>query len=261
MSDALKGFIRAVIILSILFLVFYVFSYKIWEKKEFDSDVIYNEEDINKNDKPIINDVNIEEVGKSLYGKFNFEFLENNFGSSYFNEYYKLDGNYSKDFSSDFIVYTAVVNLLKNSFSNTCNTTNIITLSMLNDTVYELFGFFITNDSKEIVLDGLKITYDSNNKIYLVENNKCSGNLDKYSGYIKTELYKVEKNLDNTYVYETVYFYNVDKETGVENYYSGLNNKSKILAHKNIDLDRTKLSRYILIFDSNNKLIKIQKDF
>lgn len=261
MNDILKGFIRAAIILAVLFLVFYIYSYKSWEKEDFGSNIIYNEEDIYKHDTPIKEDINVEEVGRNLYGKFNFEFLENNFGTSYFDEYYKLDSNYSKDFSSDFIIYTAIINLLKNSFSNQCNTTNIITSSMVNDTVYDMFGFFVTSNSSSIVLDGLTITYDSVNNIYLVENSKCSGNLNKYSGYIKTELYKVEKNLDNIYVYEIVYFYNIDKKTGEENYYSGLTRDSKILAHKNADLDRTKLNTYILIFDSNNKLVKIQKDF
>ncbi len=111
-NDVIKGFIKAVIFLFVVLLVWTLIRYSRWHQKDLDDfDIKYVErgEDIKEE---------IADKGEyeELYNRVSFEHIESNFGREFFNIYYE-----KQEFSDEYYIFMGLINILKDELKNNCN--------------------------------------------------------------------------------------------------------------------------------------------
>ena len=257
MNDMLKGFIKACVILLIIFCVWYFVSYKVWESKNFDDEYnylkYYDEDEYNQvtaGDKVDLN------IAKKIYDKVNFKNVNENFGNEYFSLYFGSKYLSIDELPDEFLVYLAVVDLEKDSFLLECNTTRSINASIVDSKIKEIFGNINYEEKSFKSIDGsLEINYDKGSNTYFVTNKKCSGVLFGAS-HIRTEMYDVKARGNFLEIYEYVYYleYIKNKDGSYNiNYYDSLDNKGNVIAvNKLDDIDKKKFSKYKFTFVKKN---------
>ena len=139
MSDIAKGFLKALLVLLVLIFLFYIIRYNVVINKGFPE---VNYEEILEDEKNHYEEVkiDIDNIGKKLYEKVNFKFIETNFGKEFFNNYYITGIDFSKNVNSDLVVFLAIINLKKDSFMDMCNNSVNVLKSDVNDEIKKLFG-------------------------------------------------------------------------------------------------------------------------
>ncbi len=267
MDNIFKGFIKAFFILVVICTILFSISYNAWKNEGFSDDLNlsdYFEEE--KHYYPQVTD-NKKEIAKELYKKINYKFVEENFGTDFYDEYYE---NEDSDFSSEFMIYLAIINLEKDSFMTECNNKIILSSDVVDNKIQELFGTNATyeNKSYENKEKTFAINYLSDSSTYEVVNTSCSG-IEFQKNYIETEFFdskQIDKNLIVTEItYYTSYTLKVDGSY-VLNYHSGLTPDSNIIYNSNMtaNIDKNKFTKYNYIFVeiSPNKyyLSKIEKE-
>lgn len=259
MNDSTKKFVKVSVILLIVITIIYVIGYKKWEKQEFDDRIDYSE----YIEKPQLQEEKIitEKDAKILYEKINYKFVEENYGNDFFDIYYK-----NKEFSSEFIIYLAIINIQKDSFRIDCNKTIEIDKKIVDNKIKEIFGSKIKyNDTDIITLNNsLKIEYVENLKKYIITNSKCSGN-NFGTGYIETEFLSYQETNGILQIIEYAYYIDYKKDEDgqyIINYYDSLDNTGNIIA-KNKITEKDKLLKYKLVFEKDTEGIyafkKIEK--
>lgn len=264
MSNASKGFIKAVLILMVIVATIYIVGYQLWINKDFSDD-----EDYSKyfDEEPQLQEEELfdKEEAKKMYEMINFKMVQENFGKELFDIYYK--NNYKETFTSEFIIYIGIINLNKDKFMIECTNTDEITLEELDKEIKAIFGD-IEYKKKSFNLENgtLLIEYIESENIYKITNTKCNG-LTFGKDYIETEFIEAKVKDNNIEIYEYAYYvsYSYD-DTGnyILNYHKGLNGSTPIIGtSKDVSLNKNKLLKYKYIYEKdesgNYYLIKIEK--
>ena len=257
-SDALKGFVKAFIILGVILTGWFFFRYYTWHGKDLDDfDLTYHEDDDIKEEK-VLDDKEY----KDLYNKMSFEYMENNFGKEFFDMYY---GN--KEFTDEYYIYVGLLSLLGNELTVNCNIDKAISSFEVEMEVRNIFGDInFTNNSFKVNNGTFSATYNDIDNMYRVVTNKCSG-FDFSNGGIKTEYYKSALAGDFLYIYEKVAYldYSTDESGGlVFNYHGGVSKEDNIIANNYDEEMAKKLPTYRLIFEKSGesyKFVSIVKEY
>lgn len=269
MNGVLKGFIKAFLILAIIVSIWYVVSYKIWQNRGFDDNLDLSKyfEEEKKYYEEVID--NKEDIAKSLYSKINFKMVEENFGTNFFEEYYGKDSTNLKNFTDEFIVYLAIINLQKDLFMTECNQTQVLSSEKVDDKIKEIFGKNVEYENVSYSnSDGsFIIEYLAESNSYKVTNTKCSG-IGFKKNYIETEFFESKVVNNDIIVTEIVYYtsYSLKSDGSyVLNFHYGLDENSQVIYNSSMgnDIDKNKFMKYNYTFiegsNDNYYLSKIEK--
>ena len=260
-SNAVRGFLKAIIIVGVVFAITYFFSYNKWLHHDFNNvDITYKTDSYQDDDykaqyKEIEDNT---ELYKKLYNSISYEFLEYNFGSEFYDIYYN-----NKEITDEFIILTGIVNLIDKDVAINCNLETEINSSIIKNKVDSLFGGVKYVDKSFTTKDGkLEIVYDKNNSKYKIKlNGNCSG-FDYSEGGIKSTFYGAEKTNSYLYIYEkAMYMERLVDDNGNMTfvYHSGVTKDSPVLATRYEDVDIESLPTYVYKYGSNNGKIYLQE--
>ena len=249
-SNAVRGFLKAVILVGTLFIILYFVSYNKWLDHDFDSvDTTYRVDDsIEENSK---NNSEDNKKYQSLYSKISFELLQYNFGEEFYDVYYN-----NKEFYDEYYIYVGIVNLIKNDIIVNCNFERDIKGIDLKKEINTLFGN-IKYNNKSFTTKNNKITisYDSIEDKYNIKvNGTCSG-YDYSNGGIKNIYKKYEISGDYLYIYEKALYVDTTKDKNgniLFNYHKDINKSSNIIANSFDKVDELVLPTYVYKFAKSN---------
>ncbi len=255
-----KGFIKAVVVVGIVYAVFYYFTYNNWNSQNLDDiDVSYKEENAHLGDDYPETKEKTDDY-RLIYEKYSFEFVENNYGEEFFDMYYK-----GTPFNSDYYIYLAIINLMNNENAINCNLEKTFTKDEVANKINELFGKVNYEDKSFTTKNNyLSIKFSGDN--YLVKvNNKCGG-FDFTNGGIKN---KYEKSLvleNELFLYEKAFY--VDYSTNLDgnivfNYHSLLTKDSPIVGTDFNKLNMDDFKSYVYKFTIDNggyRLVSISEE-
>ena len=261
MKEASRGFVKAVIIVAVLFSIIYFFSYKRWISKDFGSEEIkYNYNVGEKNNEDVVEVKKNSMSYLNLYNSVNYEFLENNFGEEFFDIYYN-----NQKFNDNFYTFVGIINLINKDLLINCNYDKILSLAQVDSSINSIFGNVKYNNISFKTKNGhLSIDYDNDLKGYHVVTDACSG-FDFSNGGIKTEYYETFSSNDYLYIDEKALYmeYSLDINGKFSfNYHSGITKNDKILSNKYEEIDKSKIPTYRLIFkniDGNYYFDSVEK--
>ena len=245
MNGFAKGMIKGLIFVAIIGAVIYYVSYRNWLNQDF-GDLVVNykeDEDVVKPTKPNID-------YKALYGKVNYKFLEENFGSEFYDIYYM-----NVPFSNEYYLYVAIINIIHKELITECNYYRELSSVEVEWKVKEIFGDV---DFKKISFETedkhLSITYNQEMDVFIVKTNSCSGYDYKNGGIYTTATdYKVEG--DYLYIYEKAMYLNYTYDNFgnlIFNYHNGLKSTDKIVANDIDSIDLDSVTSYKLLFRKTN---------
>lgn len=261
-SSALKGLFKASVILGILYFSLYYFAYNKWLNDDSleNVEINYGNYKITGN-KDDVKKENISKVDyRNLYEQINYEFLEYNFGSEFFDLYY---GN--SDIVDDFYLFVSIANLIKVNTLLDCNVVKEIDKKDVDKKINELFGSVTYIDKSFKNKEGsLSFEYDSERNKYIVKTNKCSG-YDYSKGGIKNIYY--DSYIDGKFLYireKSLFLDYTNDSFGniIFNYHEGLDKNSKILSNdlSKINLELLPTYVYKYVYDNGNySLVSIGK--
>jgi len=251
-----RGFLKAVILVGLIFIVAYFFAYNKWLNQSLDNvDITYRIED--GGDSKISNNDQVTEKYKDLYSKINYELLQYNFGEEFYNIYYK-----EESFNDNYFIYTGLVNLIKSDIIVNCNLERTVSVSELDSEIKSIFGNVkYNNKSFTTKNNNVVITYNSNENNYDIKlNGKCSG-FDFSNGGIKNIYKKAEIKDNSLYIYEkALYVENIKDNNGniTFNYYKDITKDSLILANSFDKVDVGDLPTYVYKFELENNQYTIK---
>ena len=253
---AVRGFLKAVIIVGLIFVVFYYVSYNKWLNHDFDSvDITYRNDDLDDNSSK--NDSINDKEYKELYSNINYELLQYNFGEEFYDVYYN-----NKPFYDEYYIYVGVINIIKNDLIINCNFERTIKVSELQNKINSLFGNIKYNNKSFTTKNNkISINYNADEDSYTVKlNGTCSG-FDYSGGGIKSIYRKTEIDNNSIYIYEkSLYVLNIkDKNGNIKtNYYKDINKDSQIIANTFEKVDIGVLPTYVYKFtkENNNYTLK-----
>jgi hypothetical protein len=259
MNKIMSAFVKASIVVLVLFIIVYTLSYNKWKKNSNFDDIDITYKETGTNGEKV--DIKQQETShEELYSSINFEFVENNYGEEFLPVYY---GSQEMDFK--YYLYMAIVNIIKTETKTDCNLTKTVRKSDVDKMINYLFGAvpyidlsFSTNNNYMVV------DYDSDNNIYNVTVNKCS-EYDFSQGGIKTQYIKEEIKNNTLYIYEKAYYveYSIDENGLLSfNYHSGVDKNSPVISKSIETLDLNKVDTYVYKFDkgkSSFNLVSIDK--
>lgn len=249
MNNIVKGFVKAFIIVGVIYLLFYYISYNVWLKKGFDNiDVTYKEENTTNQNEPQPSNQEYQD----LYNKLNFEVLETNFGEEFTNIYFG-----STSFTSEYYLYMGIISLVKDNFVTNCNFEKEIPVQEVDFKIKELFDMPIYENKSFSTKNGyLNITYDGSRGVYVVKTNKCSG-FDYSKGGVKTQIYNSNTAGNHLYIYAKAYYVDNSQDSNgalTFNYHSGPKKEYPTIANNIDKLDLNKVATYKYTFvRENNK--------
>ena len=251
MISFFKGMIKGLLIIAVIGAIVYYVSYNSWINEGFDKlGTGYND---TYQEKPV--EVNY----KTYYEKVNFKFLEDNFGSEFYDMYYSKGS-----FSNDYYLFVAIINMINKDLLTECNLNKELNGIEVEWTLRNIFGdvnfekeSFTTKDNK------LSVVFKEEPNIFVVTANSCSG-YDYKNGGIYTTATDAKFEGDYLYITEkAMYLENAYYTSGILtfNYHSGMTKEDPIIAN-NIDrIDLTKVPTYKLIFrkiDDSYKFIRVE---
>ncbi len=251
MKQAFKGFIKAFVIVSVLFSILYFVSYRRWLNRDIkSSDIKYNYIEEGSS----IKNVDLKKENKSdfsyLYNKVSYEFLENNFGEDFFDYYY---GN--KLLSDEYYIFVGIINLIHNELVFNCKYDKVISTSLIDESIKSIFGDVKYNNTSFVTSNKhLSVEYDDESLSYHIKTDKCSG-FDYSNGGIKSEIYEVYSFNNNLYIDEKVMYldYSLDSFGNIIfNYHSGISKNDKIISNKYEEINKNDLPVYRYSFIEKN---------
>ncbi len=258
-TSAGRGFLKAIILVGVLFAIIYFIHYNKWANHDFNTvDITYktnqNQEDNTEEDIEIKDSTS---DYKTLYSKLNYELLEFNFGEEFYDIYY---GN--KSFYDEYFIYIGVVNLLKNDMILNCDLQTSVNESDLNKEIKSIFGdVSYTNKSFTTKNGNVAIEYDSSSNKYNVKlNGKCSGFSEEFNG-IKSMYLKAEVVGDNLFIYERPYYVESFKDVNGNlsfKYHKGIEKDSEVIATDYNKFDMTLIPIYKYTFLKSNDGYKLE---
>lgn len=246
MREVSRGFVKAAIIVGLLFAVVYIVSYRNWINKKFDgTNFKYNEESQNV----VKKELNVSDY-LDLYNKVSFDFLENNFGEEFFNIYY---GN--EKFSSDYYLFVGVLNIISKDLVINCNYDRVLSSLEVDSSIKSIFGN-VEYDKKsfETLNHHFSIEYNEELDSFHILTDKCSG-YDFSNGGIKSELFGAQMIQNNLYLDEVVMYvdYSMDSNSNMKFYYrAGIDKNSKFISNNYEDVDKKTLPVYRYTFKNEN---------
>ena len=255
-NSVVRGFLKAIIIVGVVFAIVYFLSYNKWLHHDFDSvDITYREDEGQKKDDNKGEESTTEY--KELYNSINYEFLEYYFGDEFYDIYYN-----NKPLSEEYFIYVGIVNIIKNDATANCNYETIIDSAKLKDKINSLFGNVSYTDKSFTTKNGyLTIEYNSSSNSYRVKlNGVCSG-FDYSNGGIKNVFVKSVKEGDNLYLYENAFYLNYSKDVSgniMFNYHKDIFSDSKVIANNFEKLDLSSVPTYIFKFVKSNNVYTLQ---
>lgn len=255
-NSVVRGFLKAIIIVGVVFAITYFLSYNKWLHHDFDSvDITYHEDGWQKGEESKGEESTTEY--KELYNSINYEMLEYYFGEEFYDIYYN-----NKALNDDYFIYVGVINLINNDTLANCNYETVIDSSKLKEKITSLFGDVKYTDKSFTTKNNyLSIVYNSNENNYKVKlNGVCSG-FDYSNGGIKNVFKKSVKDGDNLYLYENAFYLNYTKdESGniIFNYHKDIFKDSKVIANSFDKLDLASVPTYIFKFVKSNNMYTLQ---
>ena len=256
MTGMFKGLFKGLLVVLIVGFFIYYLSYNDWINKGFDDlGTKYNDEELEeKNDnKPSID-------YKKYYERVNFGFLEENFGSEFYDMYYS-----NEEFSNSYYLFVSVINLINKNIITECNYSREFNAVEIEWKVNEIFGNVdFKKESFETKDKHLSIKYNENVDTFIVTTNACSGYDFKNGGIYTTA---VDYSVSNDYLIieeKPLYLdYSYDNNGNlVFNYHGGINKENLVVANNIESVDLKKIPSIKLLFKKNNdtyNFVKIQK--
>lgn len=235
MDNVLKGFIKAIFILGVLFVIFYMVRYSFWNSRSIDDNLDLSDyfEEPERKDEQVDT-----EVAKELYELINFKKINYNFGEEFWSFYYGGRENLISKFSNSFIVYLGVINAVEDRLGLNCNDSFKVDSSNVDLEIKKIFGDIkYTASSFTLKNKALKVTYNEKDKTYTVENKRCSG-IEFGSDHIETKMVDVKMNDNYLEIYEISYYVSYDNNSDgsyVVNYHKGPNKDTSILCRNEIE--------------------------
>ena len=255
MNNKSSKFLVVASIIVFAFIVFYLIRYQEWQKtpiKDDYSDTNYNEND-NKPKEDKVSKID-DKKAKSLYNKYRFSTLENIFGSEFKDIYY-----YNRDFSSEYMIYLAIINLYNNDIQFNCHFKKEISANDLDIKIKELFGNHLY-EKKSFTVGKFIVNYENN--VYNIEIDSCENSTLNHN-FIGCDYYTNKEENGRLIITEIAYLVSIKEDGGLGyNYHEDVTESSKILGHDFNLIDKENFSRYSYIFvndGSNYYLEKIVK--
>ena len=257
---------KFLVVLSLIvfaFIGFYLFRYKQWQDTPIRDDfngVDYDKDkdttNNNDNNNPKVDNVSKidDKKAKALYNKYRFSTIENYFGSEFKDIYYN-----NKDFSSEYMIYLAIVNLYTNDIQLTCHLKKEISANDLDLKIKELFGNHLY-EKKSFTIGKLSVNYE--NDTYKIEVDNCNASSLNHN-FIGCDYYTNREENGRLIITEIAYLVSIKEDGGLGyNYHQDVFESSKILGHDLNLIDKDSFSKYSYIFvndGSNYYLEKIVK--
>ena len=140
MNDVAKGFSKALVFIIVVVCCLFFIERNSLENKGIGDVNIENILEDERKEYTETKESYIEDA-KKLYEKYNFKFVEDNFGKDFFDVYYGKVKTLDSDISSEFMVYLAIVNSYKDNFMISCNAEYEASEKEVNSKVKELFDY------------------------------------------------------------------------------------------------------------------------
>ena len=247
-----------VIILTVMicaFIVFYLSKYHEWQTTPIRDD--YEDIEFSDDKKPKEN-VKVSKIddkkAKNIYNKYRFNNLENFYGSDFKNIYYS-----NADFSSEYMIYLAIINLYGNDIQLNCHFKKEIAANDLDIKIKELFGNHLYN---KISFTVGKMIVNYENDSYKIEIDSCDNNLLNRN-FVGCDYYGNKEEDGRLIITEIAYLVSIKDDGGLGyNYHEDVTEDSKILGNDLNLIDKKNFSKYSYIFindGSNYYLEKIVK--
>ena len=260
-GNAGRGFLKAIIIVGLIFVVAYFYSYNKWLDHDFNSvDITYRYEDEQGNGSNTNTETNKTDVSnefKDKYESLNYEIFEANFGEEFYDIFFE-----NGKITDEFYIYLGVVNFIKYDAAVNSNYKMDITSSELKTKINSIVGNVNYTDKSFTTKNGyLTINYNSDLGKYSVSVNNKKAGIDYKNGGIKTAYHGAQKDDKYLYLYEKAYYLNItENKSGVieYNYHEGLNNNSKIIAYSPNNFDLNAIPTYEFKFSINNNIYTLE---
>lgn len=259
-NSAVRGLLKATVILGFVFIVIYFLSYNKWltYKDSFDDvDITYGKteqkENVDGKDKETtVNTVDY----KKIYEKINYEFLEYNLGEDFFDVYYG-----SNIITDEYYIFVGLIHLLNNETVLNCNLVKEIGANDVDLKIKELFGNVkYIKKSFATANDIFKVEYNYSTDKYVVTTSKCSG-FDFDNGGIKNIYVNGEIKGDYLYIYEKSLYLNYTYDGNgniIFNYHANINKDSDIIANSLDKINLDNIATYKYIFKNNNGVYTLE---
>ena len=267
MNDVAKGFSKALVFIIVVVCCLFFIERNSLENKGIGDVNIENILEDERKEYTETKESYIEDA-KKLYEKYNFKFVEDNFGKDFFDVYYGKVKTLDSDIPSEFMVYLAIVNSYKDNFMISCNAEYEASEKEVNSKVKELFDYDVKYDEdKELInTSELNISYDSEKKSYIITNNVCSG-IEFDKDYIETSFDSAKMIENKLIIVENVYYVSYayqDANGYTLNFHSGLTKDDPVVAtNHNKKIDTSLFNKYVYTFEkeigSSYKFISIEK--
>ena len=251
MNNKSNKFLIVLTIIVLSFIAFYLFRYHKWQNTPISddyNDVDYDKDDHDKKEKTSKID---DKKAKTLYDKYRFNNLENFFGSEFKDIYYA-----NKNFSSEYMIYLAIVNLYGNDIQLNCHFKKEISANDLDIKIRELFGNHLY-EKKSFNVGKMSVVYDNNN--YNIEIDNCENNILNHS-FIGCDYYSNKEENGRLIITEIAYLVSIKEDGGLGyNYHQDVMESSNILGHDLNLIDRDLFAKYSYIFVNNGSNYYLEK--
>ena len=248
MNSFFKGMSKGLLVIIVIGFVAYYISYNKWLNEGFDNlGYGFNASDLQNTGQET---ENIKIDYKAYYEKVNYRFIEENFGSEFYDMYYS-----NVPFSNDYYLFVTAINLISKEIKTNCSYSKEINTVEFEWKTKEIFGD-ITVDKKSFETKNkqLSITYNALTDTYLITTKSCS-NQDYHSGVIYTTAFGYSTDNDNLYINEKAMYLNYSYDNTnnlIFNYHNGLTKEDPVIANDIDKVNLNLLNTYKLVFKKNN---------
>ena len=252
MNDKSNKFLIVASVLVFSFIVFYLVRYEKWQNTPIKDD--YSDIDYKDGDKPK-DEKNVSKIddkkAKNLYNKYRYSTLENYYGDAFKNIYYG-----GEDFSSEYMIYLAIINLYSNDIQINCNFKKEISANDLELKIKELFGNHLY-EKKSFTVGKISVNYE--NDSYSIKIDNCDNTLLNRN-YVGGDYYSNKEADGRLIITEIAYLVSIKEDGGLGyNYHQDVMESSKILGHDLNLIDKDSFAKYSYVFVNNGSNYYLEK--
>ena len=238
----------------VAFIFFYLSRYKNWQNTPIKEDYTQTETDIgtDKDTKPTETVSKIDDKkAKIIYNKYRFNNLENYYGSDFKDIYYS-----NKEFTSEYMIYLAIINLYSNDIQLSCHFKKEIPANDLDIKIKELFGNHLY-EKKSFTVGKFSVVFENDN--YSIDIDNCNNNPLNHN-FIGCDYYGNKEEDGRLIITEIAYLVSIKEDGGLGyNYHQDVTESSKILGHDYNLIDKDTFTKYSYVFVNNGSNYYLEK--